>query len=146
MISILKEQLRRPIIVHMIKFGVVGVVSTAIDFSGIYIFTHLKLTYLWAIFFAYLIASIVGYFLNNSWTYRHLGRRHNLLNLGQYTAISMVGLGITELVIYVLVGNFQANLFVGKLVAVVIVFFWNFFANRALTFRDPADTPVPPIL
>jgi len=124
---------------QLFKFALVGVVNTAIDFAILNFLFHLGLSAYWSTFFGYTTAALVGYYLNNRWTFAHLGRQPNLKNLSQYVAISLVGLGITELIIRWLHGGVGFNLNSSKLVAVVVVFFWNYSANRAITFRP--DSP-----
>jgi putative flippase GtrA len=122
----------------VIKFAVVGVANTAIDFLLLNLFVHLGLTIFWAIFFAYLLGAVNGYLLNNRWTYRHLNHPNTVSGYLKYAAVSFVGLFLTEAIIYILshilhVDNFNIN----KLVAVAVVFGWNFLSNRIFTFRAP---------
>lgn len=131
----LKAYLKQPVVLQMISFGTIGALSTVIDFFFISVFTHFGLIIFWAIFFAYLLGAANGYLLNNSFTYRHLGQRHNFLSFGQYASISFVGLGLTEGIIYLMIELLHTSVYVNKLFAVVIVFFWNFLANRYWTFK-----------
>ena len=126
---------------EFIKFGVVGVVATAIDYAGLNLSLRASSPLYLAVFVGFASGAIVGYFLNNSWTYKHLGKNHNLQDLGKYVVIAAFALLWTELIMHYLstVNSWNANL--SKLVAVFIVFFWNFFVNRLWTFRDQKETP-----
>ena len=106
----------------IIKFGLVGAVNTAIDFLLLNLFVSLGLSIFWAIFFAYLIGAANGYLLNNHWTYRHLNKPTTFFGFIQYTAISFIGLGLTELIVYGLFHIFHLSINIDKLVAVVVVF------------------------
>ena len=119
----------------VVKFALVGALSTVIDFGLLNVFVYFGLTLFWAIFCSYLVGSINGYIFNNKWTYHRLNNPNTFSGFVQYATISFVGLGLTELVVNILYHSFHTGLNVDKLVAVVIVFSWNFFANRVFTFR-----------
>lgn len=136
-----KTDLGNPNLRDLWRFAVVGLVSTIIDITALnlsYRSFHTSL-YL-AAFIGFLLGSINGYLLNNAWTYRRLDKRAGLLGLTKYTLISLVGLGLTEVIIDLLSVRSNLNYNVSKLVAVAVVFFWNFFGNRWWTFQDTAQT------
>jgi len=119
----------------LIKFAIVGAVNTLIDFTVLNFLSLLGLSIFWAIFFAYMCGAANGYLLNNHWTYRHLNKPSTFIGFAQYASISFIGLGLTEVIVFVLTDWLHASLNVGKLVAVVLVFSWNFAGNRLITFR-----------
>lgn len=118
----------------ILKFGLVGIINTGIDFLLLNLFTRLGLELFWAIFFAYLLGAVNGYVLNSRWTYRKMGTP-NLKGYLTYTTISFIGLLLTEVVIFLLSHYLELGLNLDKLIAVIIVFSWNFISNRLLTFR-----------
>lgn len=118
------------------KFAVVGAISTILDITFLNLAHFLGASVPWATFIGYLVGTINGYYLNNRWTYQHLGGQFKWAALSKYALISAVGLGLTELIVNYL--HFLSwNLNAAKIVAVVLVFFWNFMANRFWTFRNP---------
>ncbi|MEI6477600.1 MAG: GtrA family protein [bacterium] len=118
-----------------LKFGLVGGISTAIDFLFLNFFTFLGLNIFWAIFFSYLLGSVNGYLLNNKWTYGHLEMPSTVSGFLQYATVSFIGLGLTELIVYAFYSELHLGVNASKLLAVAIVFFWNFLANRMFTFK-----------
>lgn len=120
----------------IVRFGVVGVISTSIDIGLLALLNRVGLEKYAAVFIAYFCGALIGYYGNNSWTYRHLNQPHSVIGLSKFVAIAFVGLGFTELIVYVLTSHWSTTLLVAKLIAVAVVFFWNFFANRAVTFRQ----------
>lgn len=124
---------------EFVKFGMVGVAGAIVDL-GLLNLLHLRagLNIYAATAVAFVAAVLVVYTLNNFWTYRRLGLKFTASNLLKYAAISTVGLGITELIIELLSVRNDLNFNFAKIIAIGIVFFWNFFANRAWTFR-PKD-------
>ena len=119
----------------MVKFALVGAVSTVIDFALFSLLAYWGLTLFWAIFVGYLIGAANGYVLNNRWTYGHLEKPTTFAGFLKYATISFVGLGLTEIIVYALFQWLHINTTVDKLVAVVIVFSWNYTANRVFTFQ-----------
>ena len=119
-----------------IKFGIVGLIATVIDYLGLNIFLKLNSPLWLSTLIGFSAGAIIGYFLNNSWTYKRLGKRGNANDLTKYVVVAAFGLLWTELIMhYLSVSNsWDANL--SKLVAVFIVFFWNFFINRVWTFKE----------
>ncbi|MDO8649982.1 MAG: GtrA family protein, partial [Candidatus Berkelbacteria bacterium] len=53
----------------------------------------------------------------------------------KYAIIAAIGLAITEAIIHFLVAEKGLYYNLAKVVAIVIVFFWNFFGNRYWTFK-----------
>lgn len=128
--------LRQPWVKEMFKFGLVGLVGAVVDI-GLLNLLHLKagLSLYQSIFWAFVAAVVVNYLLNNFWTYRRLGLKFRASSLLKFGAISTVGLGVTEAIIHVLSVQNGVNYNAAKIIAIAVVFLWNFFANRYWTFR-----------
>lgn len=124
---------------ELIKFGLVGVVGAGVDL-GLLNLLHVRfaVNLYAATAIAFVAAVLVVYTFNNYWTFRRLGLKFRARTLAKYGLISTVGLIITEIIIHLLAVENGYNFNVAKIIAIGIVFFWNFFANRAWTFR-PKD-------
>lgn len=118
-----------------IKFGLVGICSTAADIGLLAVLNHVGVSKYLAVFLAYLTGAVIGYLLNNNWTYKHLAQKNSWSGFSRFATIAFIGLGITELIIFALTTRSSLALLLAKLIATVVVFFWNFFANRLLTFK-----------
>jgi putative flippase GtrA len=126
---------------EVFKFAAVGAVNTLIDFTLLSLFVWFGVNIFLALSLSYTIGAINGYLLNNRWTYGHLNRKNTLGGLLRYVSISFVGLGLTEIVVAVLYKEFHIRVSLDKLAAVVVVFAWNYLANRHFTFRPTAKAP-----
>lgn len=130
---------------QFIKFAMVGVLNTVVDF-GVYaagIF-WLDLHYLVANIFAFLAAASNSYLLNRRWTFRSQDPRWHR-QATKYFIVLAIGFGLNELFLYLLVEHGQLGKFMGKAIAVAIVLFWNFGANKLWTFSATSATPsIPP--
>jgi putative flippase GtrA len=124
-----------------LKFGVVGAVSTTVDYLLLNLCLHFGMSLPWATFFGYCLGTINGYYFNNIWTYAHLKRKTGVSGLSKYAVISGIGLVLTELIVNIGHEQFDIRVNVIKTAAVIIVFFWNFFGNRLWTFKDKKETP-----
>lgn len=126
-----------PLYRDLLKFGVVGLISTVLDLAALNLFfVGLNTNIYWATFAGFVVGSLNGYFLNNAWTYKRLGKEAKASGLIKYTLISAVGLALTEGIMHFFSVEAGVNYNISKLIAVGVVFFWNFFGNRFWTFRN----------
>ncbi len=78
-------------------------------------------------------AASSNYLLNRFWTFQsdnpQVGTEY-----AKYFAISLVGLGIDTLTVWLLHDKLKWNFYLSKVFAVGAATFWNFFANLLFTF------------
>lgn len=131
---------------EVIRYGVVGAVSTVIDMGLLNI---VKAFAGWPVWLAVAIGfgggTVNGYFMNSRWTFKYNTKGQEGVKFTQFTVVSLIGLGLTELIVngYIkmigsdltLAGRTVSEYNVGKLIAVVLVFFWNYIANKVWTFK-----------
>lgn len=118
-----------------LKFGVVGFTGVFVDFGITYLAKeklHIQKYVANAIGFC--SAATTNYFLNRIWTFESTNPRV-MVEYTEFFAISLIGLGINTLVLWLLVSRFKMNFYVAKLFAIVVVTVWNFFANVFITFN-----------
>lgn len=130
---------------EIIVYGLVGVVSTAIDMGLLKFLTVVSWPYWLALAGGFGGGTVNGYFMNSRWTFRYKTEGQEGVKFTQFTIVSLIGLGLTELIgnSYISTINHSLSLagkeigpqMVGKLIAVVVVFFWNYGANKFWTFR-----------
>jgi putative flippase GtrA len=124
----------KSLFLKFIKFGVVGFSGVFIDFGFTYIAKeYLKAQKYLANAIGFTLAASSNYYLNRVWTFHS----HDPNIGGEYTRfilVSILGLGISTLVIYILNGRFKMNFYLAKLFAIGGVTVWNFFVNIMFTF------------
>lgn len=127
---------------QFIKFSMVGVVNTTTDF-----FIYFTLTRLWdfwlerylaAAFLAFVTANIVSFILNRRWTFRTERARIHL-QYSKFFLISLVGLSLTLMFMYLAVDRLGIWDVIAKPIVVFVVSLWNFGANKFWTFSSPAN-------
>ena len=121
---------------RFLKFGLVGGVNTAIDFS---VFLILVRIFDWdaiaANIVAYAFAVTNSYILNRIWTFRDVAVSGLLLrSFAKFTAVNSLGLLIGTGVIYIL--SPVTYLEVAKLVSIIFVLAWNYVGMRNLVFHE----------
>ena len=131
----------------MFKYALVGGVSTTIDIVILRLLHNNLGLVLWlSVALAFLAGTINGYYMNSRWTFGYNTKGKEAIKFSQFATVSLIGLGLTELIVNFYVANISQSLsvagrlisayMVGKLIAVAIVFFWNFGANKLWTFRE----------
>lgn len=136
----------RRIFREMIKYGMVGALSTIIDYILLNISHHAMgnaPALLWlATAIGFGGGTVNAYFFNSRWTFRYDTKGKEARKLSQFAVVSCVGMGLTMLIVLTLSLKFGLNKNIAKLPAIVIVFFWNFGVNRFWTFRRSASPTV----
>src|SRR5436190_1522201 len=120
---------------QFLRFAVTGVINTALDFGVLYLlveFAH------WLVPPAKIISTSVGmlnsFFLNKYWTFRD-HRNMTRKQVVQFLVISIIGLLLSTGLITLFVSLFNIWYIAANLLTVLIVLFWNFWANRQWTFN-----------
>ncbi len=121
---------------QFVKFGIVGISSTIIDW-GIY----LLLTRLTAIFYldakviSFLVSVINSYIWNRRWTFRSKDPA-KFHQFSKFLAVAGIGLALNALIMYIVVSKLNLHDIIGLILASAIVMFWNFIINKYWTFKE----------
>lgn len=85
------------------------------------------------------VAILNSFLWNRRWTFRIRGREHRSVQLRKFFAVALIGLLLNTIITTglgnVIPGHPKRSLFVGQLIATVVVAFWNFFGQKLWTFR-----------
>ncbi|MBO5292531.1 MAG: GtrA family protein [Lachnospiraceae bacterium] len=142
----------KKLIEQILKFGVVGVVSTIIDFA---VFSFLNyvvgIHYMAATFFGFTISLIANYILSMKFVFE---RRENLDKRVEFIAfavLSVIGLILNEIIIYGCVDGVYNNVaalqnmisrgtaeMAGKIIATGIVMVYNFVTRKLFLEKKPS--------
>ena len=138
---------------RFLKFSFVGVTGTIIDFGVMNLMSlvfHLPL--LWAQGISFTIAVVNNFLWNRYWTYPDSRSKKAPQQLIQFVLINLVGIlvrtplisWLNNLVLNALnntgirlpLENFVVSQNTALAVSILIILFWNFFANRYWTYGD----------
>lgn len=127
---------RYPTFKQFVKFSIVGVSNTLLDFGLYLLLTRIfSINYLIANIFAYSLGVTNSFIFNKIWTFRDKEKKFHFQYL-KFWAVSLVGLSSNELILYLLVKEAHFQDVLAKIIATFIVLFWNFTANKFWTFRQ----------
>ena len=122
------------LIYKFLKFGIVGCSGMIIDFGMTYICKEFfKLNIFISNAIGFILAATSNYFLNRVWTFESHSEQIGTQYV-QFMVVSVIGLGINSLVLYLLNEKLKWNFYLSKLFAIGITTIWNFFANLMFTF------------
>ena len=128
-------------VVRFAKFGVVGAIGALVDFCflnlGIQLFGLPK----WlANTFSFFAAVLSNFTWNRLWTFPESRERSLGSQLGQFFLVNLVGYAINQAIflsldrwVFAPWGVWGYN--ISKAIAIGVVLFWNFGANRIWTYR-----------
>ncbi|RLD32538.1 MAG: GtrA family protein [Bacteroidetes bacterium] len=117
-----------------LKFGLVGFTGVFVDFGITYLTKEkLHIPKYVANAIGFTTAASTNYYLNRIWTFEstnpEIAREYT-----EFLAISLIGLGINTLILWLLVSRFKMNFYLAKVFAIAVVTVWNFLANAYFTF------------
>jgi len=130
------EYLSREFLLKFLKFGIVGFSGVFVDFGVTYVCKEwIKIQKYVANSIGFIAAASSNYILNRIWTFKS----QNPDVATEYTeffVISLVGLGLVNLIVWLLHGKLKWNFYLSKLFAIGVVTIWNFLANYYITFAN----------
>jgi putative flippase GtrA len=124
--------------VRIVRYFFVGGAAAAVDISLYALFAQvLGYPYLFVAACTFVLATAVNYLLSIRHVFESGIRFGKQKEVALVFAVSAVGLGINQAVLYVLVESFQAHLMAAKIAATGAVFAWNYLLRARLIFSRP---------
>ncbi|MBM2820660.1 MAG: hypothetical protein HW405_420 [Candidatus Berkelbacteria bacterium] len=121
---------------QFVKFALVGVSSTAIDWGIYLILTRfIGVYYLMAKVLSFAISMINSYIWNRRWTFKS-NDPAKLREFIKFLTIALVGVVLNTFIMYMIVDLVHLGDLYGLVFASAIVMFWNFLANKFYTFKE----------
>lgn len=116
-------------------FFFVGILSTLADLGILYFLTDgLGIWYLESAVVSYCCGTVLSYGLNKHLTFRNRSRKY-VRQFLLFAAISVSSLLLTLCIIWVFVELLHQNYLIGKIIAIILAFLWNFTGQSRITFR-----------
>jgi putative flippase GtrA len=123
------------LLLKFLKFCVVGASGMAVDFGTTWLLKEkIRINRYVANSCGFILAATSNYLLNRYWTFQSENGQIVTEYL-TFVLISLVGLGINNLVVYLLSEKYRMNFYIAKLFAICVVTLWNFSMNYLITFR-----------
>lgn len=136
MMTLAAIELNNTFLFKFLKFGVVGFSGLIVDFGVTYLCKEkLKIHKYISSSLGFIVATTTNYTLNRYWTFNNHDAA-SITQFGKFFVISLVGLFLSNALIYLLHDKLKWNFYFAKACAIVIISLWNFFANYLYTFSS----------
>jgi len=125
-------------LLSFVKFGITGMSGMVLDFSLTWLFKdvfHVNKFLANAIGFSAAVMS--NYFINRIWTFQNKAKISK--QLAAFVTVSIIGLLLNSMVVYVFNNLLLLNFYLSKIIAVGLVFIWNFSANYFYVFKSTKE-------
>lgn len=122
---------------EFIRYFLASLIALFVDVGSLAILSEwLSVPYLWAGGIAFLLGLLVVYILSIRWVFESRQIKSPIAEFLLFALIGLVGLLINEGMLWLFTGFLGLHLLASKLLSVVAVFSWNFFARRTLLFQS----------
>ncbi len=120
-------------IVQFFRYFGVALIGLFLDFLVLIIFEEIIGThYIISATAGFMAGLIINYILSNKWVFSDPKIASKKAQFGLFLLIGLIGLGILNIQMWVLIDYFNLNYIFSKSTATIIVYLWNFFARKAL--------------
>ena len=123
------------IFIQLFRYIFVGGTAFVVDFFFYYFFINIcGFHYLISAVLSFIISVLVNYLISTKWVFNQNNIENKVLEFNLFILISSVGLGFTEVLLYLFIDVIGIHYLISKIVSAIIVLFWNFFARRVLFY------------
>jgi putative flippase GtrA len=125
----------RIFLLKFLKFCAVGFSGMLIDFGTTWLLKEkVRINKYIANSTGFILAATSNYIWNRLWTFQSENSQITFEYLS-FIIISVIGLGINNLVIFIFSDKLKFNFYFSKLIAIGVVTIWNFIMNYLITFQ-----------
>ncbi len=122
--------------VQFFRYGMVSVIALIVDFGGLVLLKEYALiNYLMAASISFIAGLLVNYFLSIYWVFHSSKLETRKDEFILFVVIGFIGLGMTDIILWVLTSRLGVFYIWSKAIATVIVYFWNFGARKKFLFH-----------
>lgn len=120
-------------LIRFIKFGMVGVLNTLVNWVIFFILNAFGMYYILANIIAYALGTIHSYLWNTLWVFKYKEKASTDTTI-KFVILNAVGLGLNTGILYVLVDLCNLNKFIGLVITTGIVMIINYVVNKLWVF------------
>ena len=135
----LKDLFIRPTTNGMIQFfryAFVGGIAALVDWAVLYALTRLGMHYLVSTVFAFVAGLAVNYLLSKKLVFSaEKSRVGRSAEFAVYAVVGVVGLGLTEAIMYLLTEKLGLYFMFSKIIATLVVLVWNYAGRKLILYR-----------
>jgi len=122
---------RKKLFKQLIRFGFVGGIAFLIDYGILVFLTEVfSIHVLISNAIAFTVAVIVNYILSIKWVFHLHGKRNHKTDFIVFISLSIIGLLINQLIMWLLIDKIYIHYMIAKLVATAVVLVFNFITRK----------------
>ena len=115
---------------QILKFGLVGGTAFVIDYVLLYFCTEfLHIHYLISSIISFTVSVIFNYILSIKWVF-DVKKKQDVKDFVIFIILSVIGLGINSLIMYVMVEKFGVYYMLSKIFSTAVVMVYNFITRK----------------
>lgn len=125
--------------IQAVRYCISGAVAFVCDASVLYVLTsYVGMHYLLSSVCSFAVGVTITYLLSILWVFDHRRMRSRGVELAVFVLINLVGLGLTQLLMWTLTDLCGLFYMLSKVATTVLVTGWNFVAKKYILFTAPA--------
>ena len=122
---------------QLFRFGVVGFTAFLIDAGVLYVLTeYLHVYYLVSSVISFIVSLAYNYILSIFWVF-DVKRKQTYKEVLLFAILSVIGLGVNQLVMYLGVDLLNIHYMLCKIIATIIVMVYNFITRKIYIEKKP---------
>ena len=123
------------IFLQFFRYIFVGGTAFIVDFFFLYFLSDIcGIYYLISAVLSFIISVLVNYIMSTRWVFNQDNIGNKVLEFNLFILISTIGLVFTEILLYFFTDIVGLYYLVSKIIASIIVLFWNFLARRVMFY------------
>lgn len=121
----------------VVRYAYVGGIAACVDIGFFAVFAKLLgYPYLWVAAAGFVLATLVNYCLSIVFVFANRRRHKRTTEIGLVYFVSLLGLGLHQVILYWCVEQAAGGLMVSKLIATGTVFIWNYLIRKYYIFAE----------
>ena len=123
--------------IQFVRYGLVSVIALAVDFGCMVLLVELfSIHYLVAATVSFISGLAVNYLLSRAWVFTERKYESRVKEFIIFTSIGIVGLLLNNSIMWLAVERIGIYYIFSKIIATILVFFWNFGLRKMLVFKE----------
>lgn len=126
----MKDKIKN-IFLQLIKFGIVGIIATLLEWVIFYVFTNLlNVHYSISTVIGFSISTIFNYYASIKFVFNVNKDKNVVSNFINFILFSVIGLMLNELILWICIDKFYLYNMIAKVIATFIVMIFNFITRK----------------
>ena len=136
MLKLIEKRITHKKYEYFLKFGVVGILNTAVDFCVFTILNLFGVNYVVSQVVGYSSGTLNSYLFNKFWTFKNIeNNKKTRQEAIQFIIVNLGSLAITELGLMLLIDKANLNVYIAKAVVIVLAQGVNYFSYKFWVFK-----------